>query len=78
MVADVPEGLANRHLGVHPRAKAILIAQQVRLEDRPQHQQPRHLDHAVADARNAKRALATVALWYPHAQQGLWTIVANP
>ena len=36
MVGDVPEGLANRHLGVHPRTEAILIAQQVRLEDRAQ------------------------------------------
>ena len=77
VVADVPEGLANRHLGVHPRAEAILIAQQVRLEDRPQHQQRRHLDHAVADARYAKRALTAVALWYPHAQQGLWPVVAS-
>jgi hypothetical protein len=70
--------LANRHLGVHLRTEAVLIAQQVRLEDRPQHQQRRHLDHAVADARDAERALAAVALWYPHAQQGLWPIVANP
>jgi hypothetical protein len=78
MVANVPEGLANRHLGVHLRAEAVLIAQQVRLEDRPQHQQRRHLDHAVADARDAERALAAVALWYPHAQQGLGPIVASP
>src|SRR3954467_10170924 len=78
MVANVPEGLANRHLGVHPRTEAVLIAQQVRLEDRPQHQQRRHLDHAVADARDAERALAAVALWYPYAQQGLWPIVASP
>src|SRR5271168_346193 len=78
MVANVPEGLADCHLGVHLRAEAVLIAQQVRLEDRPQHQQRRHLDHAVADARDAERALAAVALWYPHAQQGLWPIVANP
>src|ERR1700688_1278499 len=37
MVADVPEGLANRHLGIHPRTEAILVTQQVRIEDRPQH-----------------------------------------
>ncbi|MGH7191072.1 MAG: hypothetical protein ACREF0_18030, partial [Acetobacteraceae bacterium] len=28
VVTDVPEGLANRHLGIHPRTEAILIAQQ--------------------------------------------------
>jgi len=75
-VTDVPEGLAYRHLGIYPRTEAVLIAQQVRLEDRAQHQQCRHLDHAVADARYAKRTLAPIALRYPHAQQGLWPIVA--
>jgi hypothetical protein len=77
MVADVPEGLTNRHLGVEPRAEAILIAQQVRLEDRRQHQQRRHLDHAVADARYAEWALTAVTLWYPHEQQRLWPIFAS-
>ena len=78
MIADVPEGLANRHLGVQPRTEAILIAQQVRLENRGQHQQHRHLDHAVADGWDAKWALTAVALWYPHAQQGLGSVFAGP
>ena len=64
MVTDVPEGLAYRHLGIHPRTESVLIAQQVRLEDRAQHQQRRHLDHAVADARYAEWTLAPIALWY--------------
>src|SRR4051794_17656990 len=77
-VPDMPEGLANCHFGVHLRAEAILVAQQVRFEDRAQHQEHRHLDHAVADARDPERALAAVALRYPDAQQGLWPVVAGP
>src|SRR3954447_17197453 len=73
-VPDMPEGLANCHFGVHLRAEAILVAQQVRFENRAQHQERRHLDHAVADARDPERALAAVALWNPDAQQGLWPV----
>ena len=77
MVLDVPEGLANCHFGVHPRTEAILVTQQVRLEDRAQHQKSRHLDHTVADARNPKRALTPVAFRNPNPQQGLWPIFAG-
>jgi hypothetical protein len=77
MVRDVPEGPANRHFGVLFRAEPELLGQQVRLEDGTQHHQHRHLDHAVADARDAQRALAAVALRDPHAQEGLGPVFAG-
>ncbi len=38
-------------------------------------QHRRHLNHAVPDARNAERPLASVALRYPHPQEGLGDIL---
>ena len=34
-------------------------------------------DHAVADGRNAERPLASVALGYPHAQEGLGDVISR-
>jgi hypothetical protein len=68
---DVPKHLAYGHLGIQFRPEAILVSQHVRLEDGADHQHHRHLDHAVADGRNAERSLPAVALWNPHSQQGL-------
>jgi hypothetical protein len=48
-----------------------LLRQQVRLENGADDQHHRHLHHAVADGRNAERPLASVALRYPNAQEGL-------
>ena len=71
MLRYVPIDPSESHLGVQPGAEPILLWQQVRLEDGANDQHSRHLDHAVADARNAERPLASIALRYPYAQEGL-------
>jgi hypothetical protein len=43
----------------------------------PMTQHRRHLNHAVPDARNAERPLASVALRYPHPQEGLGEILSR-
>jgi hypothetical protein len=68
---DVPKHLAYGHLRIQLRTEVILVSQHVRLEDGADHPHHRHLDHAVADGRNAERPLPAVALWDPHSQQGL-------
>jgi hypothetical protein len=70
----VPVGAADRHLGVELRAEAVLVRQQVRLEDRLEHDDHGRLHHTIADRGDAKRALAAVALGDPHPQQGLWPV----
>jgi hypothetical protein len=74
MLRHVPVDPAESHLGVQSGAKAILLWQQVRLEDGPDDQHHRHLDHAVADGGDAERPPASVALWYPHPQEGLRSV----
>ena len=44
---DLPHGVQGAVLG----AIRVLFGLQVRLEDRLQHQDSRHLDHAILDAR---------------------------
>src|SRR5271157_124354 len=55
----------------------MLLGQQVHLKDGTNDQHRRHLNHAVADARNAERPLASVALRYPHPQEGLGDILSR-
>ena len=68
---DVPVGPADGHLGVAVRAEPVLIAREIRLEDRLQHYDHRRLHHPVADRGDAERALAAGALGDPYPQQGL-------
>jgi hypothetical protein len=74
MLRHMPIHASERHLGVQSRTEAILLRQQVRLENGADDQHHRHLHHAVADGRNAEGPMASVALWYPNAQEGLWGI----
>src|SRR5271168_4967410 len=55
----------------------MLLGQQVHLKDGTNDQHRRHLNHAVPDARNAERPLASVALRYPHPQEGLGDILSR-
>src|ERR1700722_13147667 len=71
MLRHMPVDPSESHLGVQPGAKAILLRQQVRLEDGANDQHRRHLNHAVADARDAERSLSSIALRYQYAQKGL-------
>jgi len=73
----VPINPSESHLGVQPGAETILLRQQVRLEDGANDQHRRHLDHAVPDGRNAQRPLASVALRYPYAQEGLGNVASQ-
>src|SRR4051794_10456995 len=73
-VRDVPVGAADRHLGVEPRTEAVLVRQQVRLEDRLEHDDHRRLHPPIADRGDAERALAAVALGDPDTQQGPWPV----
>ena len=77
VLRHVPVNPSESHLGVQPRTKPILLGQQVRLEDGADDQHRRHLDHAVLDARNAERPLASVALRYPYPQKGLGNILSR-
>src|SRR5215213_11710702 len=77
MLRHVPVDPTESHLGVQPRTEAILLRQQVRLKDWPNHQQCRHPDHAVGDARKAEWTTASVALWYTHPQEGLGRVLAR-
>src|SRR4051794_4250576 len=71
MLRHVPVDPSESHLSIQPGAEPILLRQQVSLEDGTNDQHRRHLDHAVTDARDAERPLASVALRYPYAQEGL-------
>jgi hypothetical protein len=61
MLRLVPVDPSESHLCVQPGTKAVLLWQQVRLEDGANDQHRRHLDHAVADARHAPIELHSVA-----------------
>jgi hypothetical protein len=74
MLRHVPIDPSESHLGVQSGTETILLRQQIRLEDGANDQHHRHLDHAVADARDAERPLASIALWYPYPQEGLWDV----
>ena len=75
VLRHMPEDSTDGHFGIESGTKSILLWQQVRLEDRPDHQHHRHLDHTVADRRDAERSLASVALRYPYTQKGLGAYV---
>src|SRR5689334_23132443 len=77
VLRHVPVDPSESHLGVQPGTEAILLWQQVRLEDGADDQHHRHLDHAVADARNAERSLTSIALRYPYAQEGLGVVALS-
>src|SRR5262249_4332022 len=70
-VAPPPHG----HLGAEPGGEAVLLVAEVRLEDRPDDQQHRHLRHAVANGRYAQRALPAVALGDPYPKEGLRSVL---
>jgi hypothetical protein len=55
----------------------MLLGQEVHLKDGTNDQHRRHLNHAVPDARIAERLLASVALRYPHPQEGLGGILSR-
>ena len=70
----MPVNSAESHLGIHPWTEPILLWQQVRFEDGTDNQHHRHLNNSVANGRNAQRSLASVALRYPHTQEGLGSV----
>ena len=73
-VPDVPEHPPHGHLGVQSGTEAVLIVQQVRLEDRTDHQHHRHHDRAVTDGGDAQGPASAIALGDPHSQQGLGAV----
>ena len=75
MLRHVPVDPAESHLGVQPGAEPVLLWQQIRLEDGPDDQHDLHL--AVADGGNAERPPASIALGYPHTQEGLGLVLAR-
>ena len=77
MLRDVPEDPSKSHFGVHFRTKAVLLRQQVRLEDRPDDQHHGHLYDSISDGRDTERALSAIALGNPYAQQGLGRVAAR-
>jgi len=52
-LGDTEVDATQSHLGVHALAEAVLPGEQVFIEDRPHHQQHRHLRDPVADGRDA-------------------------
>ena len=57
--------------------KPYWFAQQVRLEDRADHQQRRHLDHAVADARECRAAAGRRCSLVSRRAGGAWPVVTG-
>ena len=55
-------GLGNRVLSPPPRAEAVAARQEIRLQDRLQHQGQRRLDHPVGDGRDPQAALLATRL----------------
>src|SRR3972149_2802873 len=68
----------NCHLGIHARSEAVLLWAKNGFKDRANHQQQRHLRHAVRDRGDAEWTLAAIALGYPHAKKGLRAIGLAP
>jgi hypothetical protein len=64
----------QRHLGIDSASETILPGEKVRFENRSDYQQYGRLHHAISDAGHRERALTTIGLGYPHAQQGLGLI----
>jgi hypothetical protein len=73
----VPVDPSESHLGIQPGTESMLLGQQVHLKDGTNDQHRCRLNHAVPDARNAERPLASVALRYPHPQEGLGDILSR-
>lgn len=65
----------DRFMGAAPTSIPVLLLGQVRLEDRLQHQNCRHLDHAIFYARHPKRPLLVGSgFGYPNPPHGLGPI----
>lgn len=69
-IGDAEVDTAQRHLGAHAFAEAVLPGEQVFIEDRSENQQHCHLRDTVADGWDAQRALPAVCLGDPYTQQG--------
>jgi len=74
VLRDVKVYPSYRRLCIHPRAKPVLLWQQVRFEDRTYYQHHSGLDYAVFYRLDAQRTLATIAFWNPHASKRLRSI----
>jgi hypothetical protein len=71
----VVDDLTQRHLRVSSRSEAVLLFEQICLEDRSEYEDGCGLHHAVPNRRDAERTPTATALGDPHAQQGLWAIL---